>query len=127
MPTSTNVSNSLFGDDLFELMRARCELWDSVVVDPSFKSPVESDIPTLLLSGEYDPVTPPDFAEKAMQTLSNSQHLVAKGQGHIVGTRGCMPKIVTAFIKDPETELDTACMKNFDDFSFFINMNGPQE
>ena len=127
MPKDTQVTNSLFGDNLFELMRARCELWDAVVVDSSFKLPVESDIPTLLLSGEYDPVTPPEFAEKAMQTLSNSQHLVAKGQGHIVGTRGCMPKIVTAFIKDPETELDTECMKNFDDFSFFINMNGPQE
>jgi len=127
MPSATNLTNSLFGDDLFDLMRARCELWDSVVVDASFKQPVQSDIPTLLLSGEYDPVTPPEFAEKAMQTLSNSQHLVAKGQGHIVGTRGCMPKIITAFIKDPETGLETECMKNFDDFSFFVNMNGPQE
>lgn len=127
MPKETNQTNSLFGDDLFELMHARCELWDSIAVDPSFKEPVESDIPTLLLSGEYDPVTPPAFAEKAMQTLSNAQHLVAEGQGHIIGTRGCMPKILTAFIKDPETELDTACMKNFNDFSFFINMNGPQE
>jgi pimeloyl-ACP methyl ester carboxylesterase len=127
MPNSSNVTNSLFGDDMFELMKARCELWDSVVVDAAFKQPVESDIPTLLLSGEYDPVTPPAFAEKAMQTLSNSQHLIAKGQGHIVGTRGCMPKVVTAFIQDPEAELDTACMKNFDDFTFFINMNGPQE
>ncbi len=127
MPISTQVTNSLFGDDLFELMRARCELWDSVTADPSFKEPVNSDIPTLLLSGEYDPVTPPEFAEKAMQTLSNSQHLVAKGQGHIVSTRGCMPQIVTAFIQNPETELETECMKNFDDFSFFINMNGPQE
>ncbi len=127
MPISTNVTNSLFGDELFELMRVRCEEWDSVTVDTSFKQPVVSDIPTLLLSGEYDPVTPPEFAEKAMQTLSNSQHLVAKGQGHIVSARGCMPKIVTAFIEDPETNLDTECMKNFDDFSFFINMNGPQE
>ncbi|MGJ8662366.1 MAG: alpha/beta hydrolase [Marinicella sp.] len=127
MPSTTNISNSLFGDDLFELMHARCELWDSVPVDASFKEVVTSDIPTLLLSGEYDPVTPPQFAEKAMQTLSNSQHLVAKGQGHIVGTRGCMPKILTAFIQDPETELNTECMKNFKDFSFFINMNGPKE
>jgi len=127
MPESTHVSNSLFGDNLFELMRARCELWDSIPVDPSFKEAVVSDIPTLLLSGEYDPVTPPQFAEKTMQTLSNAQHLVAKGQGHIVSTRGCMPKIVTSFIKDPTTELDTTCMNNFKNFSFFINMNGPKE
>ncbi|MCB1581852.1 MAG: alpha/beta fold hydrolase [Xanthomonadales bacterium] len=127
MPKKTHTSNSLFGDDLFEMMHARCELWDSVPVDKAFKQPVVSDIPTLLLSGEYDPVTPPENAEKVMQTLSNAQHLVAKGQGHIVGTRGCMPKILAAFIKDPEAELDTACMKDFRDFSFFINMNGPKE
>jgi len=127
MPRKTNTNNSLFGDELFELMHARCELWDSIPVDPSFKEAVVSDIPTLLLSGEYDPVTPPKNAEKIMQTLSNAQHLIAKGQGHIVGTRGCMPKIVTAFIKDPTTELDTQCMNDFRDFSFFINMNGPKE
>ncbi len=127
MPQTTNLTNSLFGDDLFELMHARCELWESITVDPDFKQAVVSDIPTLLLSGEYDPATPPKNAEKVMQTLSQSQHLVAKGQGHIVGTRGCMPKIVTEFIKDPTTELDTECMNDFRDFSFFINMNGPKE
>jgi len=127
MPEFTNVTNSLFGDELFELMRARCELWESIPVDPAFKEPVSSDIPTLLLAGEYDPVTPPEFAEKAMATLSNSQLLVAQGQGHIVGTRGCMPKVLTAFIKDPQEELETDCMDNFQDLSFFINMNGPQE
>ncbi len=127
MPKTSNVTNSLFGDNLFELMHARCEQWDYVPVDASFKEPVSSDIPTLLLSGEYDPVTPPAFAEKTMATLNNAQHLIAKGQGHIVGTRGCMPKIVTAFIKDPEAELATECMKDFRDFSFFINMNGPKE
>ncbi len=127
MPRTSNVSNSLFGDNLFELMHARCDQWDYMAVDAAFKEPVSSDIPTLLLSGEYDPVTPPAFAERAMETLSNAQHLVAKGQGHIVGTRGCMPKIVSAFFKDPETELETGCMDDFRDFSFFINMNGPKE
>ena len=127
MPKTTNTTNSLFGDNLFELMHARCELWESNAVYPEFKNAVVSDIPTLLLSGEYDPVTPPKNAEKVMQTLSNAQHLVAKGQGHIIGNRGCMPKILTAFIKDPATELETECMNDFRDFSFFINMNGPKE
>lgn len=127
LPRETNTNNSFFGDELFELLHARCELWDSVPVADSFKEAVVSDIPTLLLSGEYDPVTPPKNAEQTMKTLSNAQHLVAKGQGHIISNRGCMPKIVTDFIKEPETELDTACMKDFRDFSFFINMNGPKE
>lgn len=127
LPEAEITENSLFGAEFTSMMKSRCEYWQSDVVDVSFKEPVVSDIPTLLLSGEYDPVTPPEFAEMAMETLSNAQHLVAKGQGHIVGSRGCMPKLLAAFIKNPETELDTACMDNFQPPAFFINLNGPQE
>ena len=80
MPLTSHTENALFGDDLFEMMHARCGLWDSISVDAAFKEPVVSDIPTLLLSGEYDPVTPPKNAEQVMQTLSHSQHLVGKGR-----------------------------------------------
>ena len=118
---------SLFGGDFVQLNRERCELWPHNDIDPSFKEAVVSDIPTLLLSGELDPVTPPEFAETAMQTLSRSQHLVAKGQGHNVFVRGCMPRIVSQFIRDPEAELDTECMKSFDYTPFFVNLMGPQE
>ncbi|KAA3643621.1 MAG: alpha/beta hydrolase, partial [Proteobacteria bacterium] len=127
LPTEQNTQNSLFGDEFYDMMRSRCDYWDVDVVDASFKDPVTSDIPTLLLSGEYDPVTPPAFADKAMETLSNAQHLVAQGQGHIVANRGCMPKIVTAFIKDPTEELKTECMNNFKQPAFFMNLNGPQQ
>ena len=127
MREQRTLSNSLFGDNFTELVMQRCDIWDSVAVDASFKTDVESDIPTLLLSGELDPVTPPAFAEKAMETLSNAQHLVAKGQGHIAATRGCMPKIVGQFIADPKAELETECMDNFGDIPFFINLNGPKE
>ncbi|WP_395372951.1 alpha/beta hydrolase [Marinicella sp. W31] len=118
---------SLFGNDFVKQNEERCDLWPHQDVDPSFKEPVVSDIPTLLLSGELDPVTPPRFAETTMQTLSRSQHLVAKGQGHNVFVRGCMPRIVSNFIRDPEAELDTECMKSFDYTPFFVNLMGPQE
>lgn len=121
------MDHYLFGERFFELTKARCDIWDSVPVDDSFKQEVVSDIPTLLLSGELDPVTPPQFADLAMKEITGAKHFVAKGQGHIVATRGCMPKIFGAFVRDPKAELDTACMDNFQTLSFFINMNGPQE
>lgn len=104
-----------------------CGVWPHLNVDPSFKAPVNSDLPFLLLSGELDPVTPPEFAEITMQTLSNAQHLVAKGQGHNVFPRGCLPKVISTFIEDPNQELDTTCMNDFDYTPFFINMMGPQQ
>ena len=119
--------NNLFGKDLLEVVKKNCEVWPHIVVDASFKDPVVSDLPVLLLSGELDPVTPPKFAETAMQTLSNSQHLVAKGQGHNIFHLGCMPDIIAEFIDDPEQELNTECMQNFNYTPFFINMMGPEQ
>lgn len=127
MRSPSPIDNSLFGNNFVDLLKQRCEIWDSVAVDDDFKEDVVSDIPTLLLSGELDPVTPPAFADKTMETLSKAQHLVAKGQGHIAATRGCMPKIMGQFINDPESELDTECMKSFQDLTFFTNLNGPKE
>jgi len=119
--------NNLFGSDLVESMQQNCDAWPHIQVDASFKDPVVSDIPTLLLSGELDPVTPPGFAEMCKQTLSNSQHLIIKGQGHSSFVLGCMPEIITDFFKDPTTELDTECMQYFDYEPFFINMMGPEQ
>ncbi len=122
-----NIADKNVFGNFIKQTQASCDVWPHLDVDPSFKDPVASDLPFLLLSGELDPVTPPEFAEITMETLSNAQHLVAKGQGHNVFPRGCLPKVISAFIKDPDQELDTACMDDFDYTPFFINMMGPQQ
>ena len=130
MPFYTDTAvdtHNIFGKDLLERAKKTCDVWPHIVVDASFKDPVATDLPVLLLSGELDPVTPPEFAEIAKQTLSNSRHLIAKGQGHNVFPQGCIPDIITQFIQDPEQELDTECMQNFDYTPFFINMMGPKQ
>ncbi len=85
---STVSRKNIFGKDFIERLIKSCENWPHIPVEAQFKDPVTSDLPVLLLSGELDPVTPPEFAEVTMKTLSNSQHLVAKGQGHNVFPQG---------------------------------------
>jgi ABC-type multidrug transport system fused ATPase/permease subunit len=42
----------------------------------------------LLISGEYDPVTPPRYGDEVAADLGNARHLVLKGQGHsLLGDR----------------------------------------
>ena len=123
-----DVNNrNIFGKEFLDRTKKNCAVWPHIRVDPSFKDPVVSDLPVLLLSGELDPVTPPAFADLTAKTLSHSQHLVAKGQGHNVFPLGCMPKIITQFIQDPQQELDIECMDDFDYTPFFINMMGPTQ
>jgi len=121
------AENNLFGDNFLERTIKSCDLWPHIIEAPSFKDAVKSDLPILLLDGELDTVTPPEFAELTMKSLSNSQHLIAKGQGHNVFTQGCMPKIITQFFNHPESELDTECMQDFDYNPFFINIMGPKQ
>ncbi len=122
-----NADTTILTKGYLRKTQKSCEVWPHSTVDASFKEAVSSDLPVLLLSGELDPVTPPEFAEITMQTLSNAQHLVAKGQGHNVFPLGCLPKIIAQFISQPEQELETQCMDDFDYTPFFINMMGPEQ
>jgi hypothetical protein len=85
-----------------------------------------SETPVLLLSGEADPVTPPANGDHAARTLSNSLHLVAPGQGHMVISRGCIPKIAAAFVEMATVKgLESDCVKDIRPEPFFVSFAGP--
>lgn len=120
-------ADTLIGADLVELMAAQCAVWPHRRAPEEFKQPVDSDLPMLLLSGEFDPVTPPAYAERALATLANARHLVAPGQGHIVQTRGCMPGLMTTFIREAGfDDLDSECLEKMSPLPFFLDFNGGQ-
>jgi hypothetical protein len=96
-------------------------------VPADFSQPVVSDKPALLLSGEYDPVTPPEYAEEVLQHLSNGKHLVAPGQGHSVTGKGCLGRLVTEFIeKADHSQLDTSCIAQLQASPWFMSLTGPK-
>ena len=89
-----------------------CTTWNVPQLDPRVNEPVSSELPTLLLSGEYDPITPPAFAATAAETLPNSVNLVLPGAGHGVAfaVDECMDEIVMDFLADPQSRPDTSCL-----------------
>jgi pimeloyl-ACP methyl ester carboxylesterase len=88
-----------------------CELWDVVAADAIETEPVVSDIPTLILSGDYDPVTPPAFGQAAADNLANVWHYVFSGVGHgVVRSRRCAQEIMVQFLEEPREEPDTSCL-----------------
>jgi len=70
------------GSGQVESIRAMCDAWPAGVLDADLKLPLQSATPVLLLSGEHDPITPPAYANRAAEGLSNAHHFVAPGQGH---------------------------------------------
>jgi len=103
-----------------------CDTWPGGRIPADFKDPVRADVPVLLLSGEYDPVTPPAYAELAAETLPNSLHLIAPGQGHNVILRGCLPDLAETFLATGTVDgLETDCVRAIEPFPFFVNFSGP--
>lgn len=122
----TALQNTYMGTEAIDSMLAMCEVWPGGVLDKDFKLPVVSDKPVLLLSGGADPITPPDYAEKAAEQLSNSKHIVVPGHGHGISYLGCVPIIMAKFIENASLEnLRNDCLEKQEPDPFFIDFNGP--
>jgi pimeloyl-ACP methyl ester carboxylesterase len=91
---------------------ANCQLWSVQPVPAIQKQPVISAIPTLILSGEYDPTTPPAYGKLAAQTLSKSYFFLFPGTGHgVLGTNSCVNSMFFAFVELPNKQPDATCMQ----------------
>lgn len=93
-----------------------CAAWNVLPVDPEFAAPVVSEVPTLILAGEFDPLTPPAWGELTAETLSNSRVVSVRGEAHLPTQQwdgdGCAMALVDVFIDAPMTAL-TASSSEF--------------
>ena len=87
-----------------------CARWEVERLPPSVDAPVVSDIPTLLLSGRFDPVTPPAFAAAAAAGLANGTTFVDPTASHGVAfLNPCANEVVGEFLNDPANPPDGSC------------------
>lgn len=87
-----------------------CTWWHSGVSAPEERLPAVSDVPVLLLSGRFDPITPPEWGDRAAATLTRSTHVVAPNLAHsLVLEDPCIDRIVGWFLDEPATAPDTSC------------------
>jgi len=92
-----------------------CQEWGAASPAPIENEPVHSDIPTLVLAGEYDPVTPPAWGKQTAAHLSRSFFYEFPAIGHGVVQGGlCPTSIMTAFVRDPATAPDVSCITRMD-------------
>jgi pimeloyl-ACP methyl ester carboxylesterase len=123
---SKQAEGSLFGPYVLRMQREACAFWPRGDVDPSFYEPVQSSIPTLILSGDIDPVTPPVWGEEIAKTLPNSKHIVLPGTGHTAGGTGCGRRLIKAFIDAGTADhLDTSCVQRISRPPYFVTPAGP--
>lgn len=79
-----------------------CDFWDSGIPDPLDNAPVDSNVPALILSGEFDPITPPAYGLQVAEKLSNSYAYSFSGLCHGVAFGGdCAMQMALHFLDDP--------------------------
>jgi pimeloyl-ACP methyl ester carboxylesterase len=114
------------GTDQLDALTEICKLWPRGPVDPALHSALHSAVPSLLLSGEADPVTPPGDAERLAQGLGRHRHLVLQGEGHGQLGTGCVPKLMAEFLDSADPlALDATCLERHHPAPFFVSMSGP--
>lgn len=102
---------TLMGASLVDFLTAQCEAWPRGRVPPDFHASIVVRHPVLLLSGEFDPVTPPRYGAAVAADLSNARHLVLRGQGHSVLGAGCTPRLLGTFLERPQpAAIDAGCL-----------------
>lgn len=118
-------ASTVLGNLLVETIKEQCEIWPRGSRPADFNEPASGPAPTLVLAGEFDPVTPPRYGEQVVSHLSNARLIVASGQGHNVIGRGCLPKLVAEFMDTltPQT-LDASCVEQLGPIPHFIDFNG---
>ena len=88
-----------------------CQSWGARGADPIQNAPVASDIPTLVLAGEYDPITPPAWGQMAAEGLSNGFFFEFPGVGHGASfSTECALDMALNFLDDPTTEPNGGCI-----------------
>jgi len=110
------AANTFLGDYRLRQQREACALWPRADVERGYAEPVRADVPVLILTGEWDPVTPPANGDQIAKTLANSLHIVVPDGAHgLGGLEGmdCIDRTLTEFVARGTTkDIDTACVKS---------------
>ena len=113
------------GPLMLDAMEAICAVWPRGPVDADFGEPLDSAVPALLLSGEFDPATPASYGEMAAKGFANGRHVVVPGQGHGVARLPCLQRLLRQFVADGSAaRLDVACVAMIQPAAFFLSFSG---
>lgn len=116
---------TLMGSGEYDRIQRACSIWPHGDRPADFHEPWHSDLPVLILAGQYDPVTPPDYARRIVANLTRGRVLLAAGQGHSVMTAGCMPRLMKQFVEAMQPlQLDAHCLEQLGPTPAFVDFNG---
>lgn len=90
---------------------AACDAWDVPPADGTTAEPVSTDVPLLILPGQFDSYSPPSVAASTTDTLGTSWVVAVPGQTHnTLGFHDCPIEIRNAWNLDPVSAPEDGCL-----------------
>jgi len=93
-------------------------LWPIEPIDHTLMDTVVSNVPTLILTGEMDPITNVDEARRSSAGLSQFQSIVVPANTHGLILNQCSRDIMQQFLDDPVNSVDERCLADIPPISY---------
>jgi pimeloyl-ACP methyl ester carboxylesterase len=106
---SRETAGSFIGAWRVRGQMAACSVWPRGAVPDDYYRPLRSDVPVLVLSGQFDPVTPPSWGEAMARNFTHHLHVVLPA-GHVPVT-DCTQSLTRQLFDSGSVDgIDTACV-----------------
>ena len=113
------------GDYRVSQQKRACGLWPKGPFPVAIESELVVDVPSLLLTGDRDPITPPSDAEKMARWLPNSRVVIVPHAGHMPfdgSDPECVDRVMLEFlISAAPDDLDLSCVNGNEPPPFAVN------
>ncbi len=124
-----NGENRWLGSYRYTQQQAACDLWPRANVEMDYREPTKTKTPALILTGQWDPVTPPEYGDATARNFENSLHIVLPSGGHgFSGLEGmeCIKGLIDTFIEIGSVKgLDTSCASKIRRKEFALKFPDP--
>jgi pimeloyl-ACP methyl ester carboxylesterase len=115
------TAGTFFGEFRVRQQTAACALWPHAQIAPADREAIRSDVPVLLINGDLDPVTPPDFGRRAARFLTRSLLVAEPYAGH-EESPPCVEALANGLVRRGTPEgLDVdACVRQLEPVPFVL-------
>ena len=99
---------------------SRCnDIWAKEGKTPKARDPVSTEKPILMLTGFFDPATPPEWAAAAANRLPNAQVYQLPASHYGEGWQECHHYLTRRFLDAPFDEIDDSCVQEAEPIPFY--------
>jgi Predicted hydrolases or acyltransferases (alpha/beta hydrolase superfamily) len=99
-----------------------CSTFRPEFPDSEFYEPIKTNLPTLVMSGEFDPGTPVSYGYNTIEKMTNAKFVIVPNASHSAATyNDCTMGMVKDFFDIPNASLNTDCVNRIEKLKFAIS------